>query len=133
MLDLSYAAVGRATRASAVGLRVGSRMLDPELRSGGRLFDRMDGTTYGWVVQGNDISPAPDPSEAKWKGLPVVFFRRADMRDPATYPRGAETVLVRPDLYVAAAGTDPCALADGVLATGVSVGDGRTTGRVEAL
>lgn len=133
MLDLSYAGIGRARQASAVGLRVGSRMLNPELRSGGSLFDHMDGTTYGWVVQGNDIARAPDPSEAKWKGLPVVFLRREDMRDPATYPSEAETVLVRPDLYVAASGTDPCALADGVLAAGVFVGDGRTTGRVAAL
>ncbi len=132
MLNLSYAGRGRAAQASGAGLRVGSRMPNPELRAGGRLFDRMDGNGYGWVVQGDDATPVPDPSEAKWRGVPVVFFRRADMRDPTEYPRGAATVLVRPDRYIAAAGTDPDSLAEGVLTAVDSLGDGSRTGRVAA-
>lgn len=128
MLDMSYADKSRLRSVSDGALQPGRRMPNPDLRSGGRLFGRLSRAGYCWVVQGDHEMPAPDPWEARWCGLPVVFFRREDLRIPAEYPRGAKTVLVRPDHYIAAVGPDPETMASSVLSvTGVAADWIRTT------
>ncbi len=133
MLDLSYAGTARWAGPLTDGLRAGRRMPNPELRSGDRLFDRMRGTGYHWVVLGDSDTPAPDPSATQWRGVPVVFLQRADWRDPTGYPRQAKVVLVRTDGYIAAVGTDPQSLADAVLPATASAGDGRIAAGVGTL
>lgn len=133
MLNLSYSGKAPSPGASTNGLRVGRRMANPELRAGDRLFDRMTSNGYNWVVLGDGETPAPDSSPAQWRGVPVVFFRRSDMRDPTDFPRSTTVVLVRPDRYIAAVGKDPGSLAEAVLPPAVSVAGGGVADSVGVL
>ncbi|MDO5736950.1 MAG: FAD-dependent monooxygenase [Propionibacteriaceae bacterium] len=121
MLNLSYAGAARAQRTSGHGLRVGCRLPNPEMVSGGRIFDRLPTTGYSWLVVGDDDAPEPDPSAMCWRGVPVVFVLRRNLRDSSGYPRGAGVVLVRPDRYIAGVGDDPASLADDVLPSAESM------------
>ena len=60
----------------------------------------------------------------------MAFAPRTDIRDPTGYPRQATVVLVRPDGYIAAVGTDPESLADAVLPTTGSVDAARIADQV---
>ncbi|MEP7160615.1 MAG: FAD-dependent monooxygenase [Dermatophilaceae bacterium] len=133
MLNLSYAGTSRRAATLADGLQVGRRMPNPELRRGDRLFDRMHGAGYHWVVLADSETPVPDPSAAHWRGAPVVFLPRTERRDLTGYPRHARVVLVRPDGYIAAVGTDPEPLADAVLPTTGSVDHGSIADSVRAI
>lgn len=131
MLNLSYSGKARPAGASTDALQVGRRLPNPEFRSGDRLFDRLSSTSYDWVYLRGSDTPAPDPSAAQWRGLPMVVVQRAVMCDPSGYPRQGTVVLVRPDGYIAAVGADPESLADAVLPTAAS-GDGGE-GRLPSL
>ncbi|MDO5710456.1 MAG: FAD-dependent monooxygenase [Micrococcales bacterium] len=130
MLNLSYAGKSRRAGTLTNGLKMGRRMPNPELSDKGRLFDRMHSIGYHWVVLADSDAPIPDPSAAHWRGVPVVFLKRTDIRDPKGYPRHSKVVLVRPDGYIAAVGAGPESLADAVLPTAFSVADARTADRV---
>jgi 2-polyprenyl-6-methoxyphenol hydroxylase-like FAD-dependent oxidoreductase len=98
MLNLAYAASRGKTR-SAAGRRLGN----PELSSGGRLYEKLNPTGFTWVVFGDAESAAQGPNAACWRGLPVLFVPNEALAvsSPAPAPR---VVLVRPDRYIAAEG-----------------------------
>lgn len=103
MLEVAY---GRRARP---GLRpgtagVGRRMPNPMLRTGERLYRRLDRTGYTWVVWGQPGQAPPDPDEPRWHGLPTVFLTDQDLAEPPRLriPEPDRVVLVRPDRYIAA-------------------------------
>lgn len=107
MLELSYSGQSRPRAKSAAGLTVGRRLPNPELRSGGRLFDWFHGTGYSWLVLCDSHGDVPGPEDQRWRGIPVIFVPRSAM-GRLIGPRGhATVVLVRPDGYIAAVGAEP--------------------------
>jgi 2-polyprenyl-6-methoxyphenol hydroxylase-like FAD-dependent oxidoreductase len=103
MLEVAYPAspVIVGTSSSA-----GRRMPNPALRTGGRLYERLDPVRHSWVVWGRHGEAAPDYAAAGWRGLPVLFVPAEEVavttRDGRDHPD--RVMLVRPDRYVAAAG-----------------------------
>jgi hypothetical protein len=91
--------------AAAVPAGAGRRMPNPELRSGGRLYERLDRTGHTWVVRGPAGETAPDPNHPRWNGLPLVHITDDALLRPASGV--AQVALVRPDRYIAAAGEAP--------------------------
>jgi hypothetical protein len=102
MLEVSYAhgALVPASSPSA-----GLRMDNPALRSGGRLYDRLDPLGFTWVVWGRGGESAPDTMDAAWCGLPVVFVPADEVVGRSPLERSDPVVLVRPDRYIAVTGT----------------------------
>lgn len=91
--------------AAAVPAGAGRRMPNPEMRAGGRLYERLDRTGHTWVVRGAAGETTPDPDHPRWNGLPLVH-----VTDDATLRHVdgvARVALVRPDRYIAAAGDTP--------------------------
>ncbi len=129
MLNLSYAGKWHSSGSFSAGVQVGRRLPNPELRNGDRLFDRLSNTGYSWVVLGDGSTPVPDSYQEQWGGVLVVFLPRAELLDPTPNPRHTKIVLVRPDRYIAAVGTNPASLAREILPTTASVG----ANNVEAL
>jgi 2-polyprenyl-6-methoxyphenol hydroxylase-like FAD-dependent oxidoreductase len=107
MLNLSYPSPTGATTRTTNHLRSGQRLPNPELRSGGRLFDRIRWAGYGWVVFERGIGTPRDPDAGYWQGLPVVFLSHEELEEPTEVLRENRVVLVRPDQYVAAVGDTP--------------------------
>lgn len=111
MLNLSYSTRGASRDRD--GLSAGRRLPNPELRDGGRLYDRLHPAGYNWVVLGGTSgagaseSGAIDPEAPGWMGLPVVAVPDSDLAQQERPFRRHQTVLVRPDLYIAAVGSDP--------------------------
>lgn len=64
----------------------------------------MSGTGYSWVVYEAGQRLRRDPEAAHWRGLPVVFVSREELREPAEGPLRTRVVLVRPDRHIAAVG-----------------------------
>ncbi|MFI7575634.1 hypothetical protein [Micromonospora sp. NPDC049497] len=101
MLEIAYPVSPLANPAIA-SARAGRRMPNPELRTGGRLYQKLDPGHYTWVVRQRHGEACPHPSAPKWGGLPVVFLGHASLVDGSgPLP---PVVLVRPDRYVAGAG-----------------------------
>lgn len=101
MLELAYpASRGEARRG------VGRRLVNPELVSGGRLYERLSPTGFTWVAWGGVLSDPREPEDACWRGLPVVFIPDDSLIAPASVPVDRCVMLVRPDRYVAAVGPD---------------------------
>lgn len=104
MLEISYPH-SPIVPATAVPAGAGRRMPNPQLRSGGRLYERLDRTGHTWVVRGPAGETAPDPNHPRWNGLPLVHVTDdALLRDVDGV---AQVALVRPDRYIAAAGDTP--------------------------
>ncbi|GAA1221569.1 FAD-dependent monooxygenase [Rhodoglobus aureus] len=107
MLNLAYS---RRRRIHDSGKWVaGHRLPNPTLRDGERLYDRLPKTGYSWVVFSNHaVTPdARDGGTPRWMGLPLVVLEESDLQHGESSPRSTAVVLVRPDRYIAAAGTDP--------------------------
>lgn len=107
MLNLSYAGRAASVRRSAGGPRVGDRMPNPELRGGGRLFDRLANAGYTLVVLGDAETPVPNPPASLGQGVPVIHLPPAEMLDAPDALRSPTVVLVRPDRHTAAVGPSP--------------------------
>ncbi|MGB2566960.1 FAD-dependent monooxygenase [Micromonospora citrea] len=104
MLDIAYPD-SPIVPAAAVPAGAGRRMPNPELRCGGRLYERLDRTGHTWVVRGTVGETTPDPNHPRWNGLPLVH-----VTDDALLRHVdgvAKVALVRPDRYIAAAGDTP--------------------------
>jgi hypothetical protein len=116
MLEVSYAhgALVPASSPSA-----GLRMDNPALRSGGRLYDRLDPLGFTWVVWGWAGEPAPDAADPMWCGLPVVFVPADEVVGRSPLERSDPVVLVRPDRYVAITGASPLDASEQALANPV--------------
>lgn len=106
MLNLSYAKRFGPLGSSRWG--VGHRLPNPVLSTGGRLYDRVSGAGYSWVVResGNRSSDVPTPESSCWRGLPVVVIPEATDSGSSTLSPKNRVVLVRPDRYIAAVGPD---------------------------
>ncbi len=117
MLNLSYSK--RAILRGSDELRAGHRLPNPALRDGRRLYDRMEGSGFCWVVLGSSPE-AIDPDEPRWMGLPVVFLPHTDLAEHVGKKARNRVVLVRPDRYIAAAGVTPEELAHAVPWSGVA-------------
>ncbi len=107
MLNLSY-----ATQFGPRGFALwgeGRRLPNPMLANGGRLYDRLTGTGYSWVVRSNSElgGNIPGQNDPKWMGLPVVLIPEPKERESARSRRRNRVVLVRPDRYIAAVGPNP--------------------------
>ena len=103
MLELAYSNGSLATAAGA-----GGRLANPELRAGGRLYDKLSQADWSWVVWGRSGQTSPDPDAECWRGIPVVFL--PDRTQPQTagqIPDSTRVMLIRPDRYVAGAGPTP--------------------------
>jgi 2-polyprenyl-6-methoxyphenol hydroxylase-like FAD-dependent oxidoreductase len=104
MLEVSYAH-GALVPASSPSS--GLRMDNPALRSGGRVYDRLDPLGFTWVVWGSAGEAAPDVADAAWCGLPVVFVPADEVVGRSPLDRSDPVVLVRPDRYIAITGASP--------------------------
>ncbi|MFG2087232.1 MULTISPECIES: FAD-dependent monooxygenase [unclassified Spirillospora] len=103
MLETAY----RGGRPAA-GASAGRRMPNPELRSGGRIYPRLSGLGHTWVAWVRPDEPVPDPGDSRWRGLPVLSLTETTLAAGQPWPdEGERVALVRPDRYVAAAGTSP--------------------------
>lgn len=101
MLEIAYPVSPLANPAIA-SARAGRRMPNPELRTGGRLYQKLDPGHYTWVVRQRHGEAFPHPSAPTWGGLPVVFLGDGSLVDGSgPLP---PVVLVRPDRYVAGSG-----------------------------
>jgi 2-polyprenyl-6-methoxyphenol hydroxylase-like FAD-dependent oxidoreductase len=110
----------------------GLRMDNPALRSGGRLFDRLDPRGFTWVVWGRAGDAAPDRADAAWCGLPVVFVPAEEVVGRSPLDRSDPVVLVRPDRYIAVTGTSPADASGQALANpALGLGAGATSGPVQ--
>lgn len=107
MLNLSYPSMTGTAGKAADQLRPGQRLPNPALSAGGRLFDRIPGTGYCWVVLDDGDGIRHDPEAARWRGLPVVFLSSKDLMEPRESLNGTHVVLVRPDRYIGAVGLTP--------------------------
>lgn len=117
MLNLSYSRqLGRrgvGTHGSGQW-REGHRLPNPLLANGERLYDRVRGTGYSWVlwVGGEHLQTIPKPDDQCWLGLPVVIVSETDVAEPAESKWQNRVVLLRPDRYIAAVGPDAVSLHD---------------------
>ncbi len=119
MLNLSYSK--RAILSSSDALSPGNRLPNPALRDGGRLYDRVDDSGFSWVVLVGSTHGLDgfDPDAPHWAGLPVAILPESDLVDLAgarlterSRKMGKNRViLVRPDRYIAAVGSNPESLA----------------------
>ncbi|MER6590303.1 FAD-dependent monooxygenase [Micromonospora purpureochromogenes] len=101
MLEIAYPGSPLVNPAVASAV-AGRRMPNPELRTGGRLYQDLDPIRHTWVVRQRPGEASPDPYAPRWAGLPVVFLNGGALVDGSgTVP---PVVLVRPDRYVAGAG-----------------------------
>ncbi|PVZ09121.1 2-polyprenyl-6-methoxyphenol hydroxylase-like FAD-dependent oxidoreductase [Actinomycetospora cinnamomea] len=78
----------------------GRRMPNPELRGGGRLYERLDPVRPTWVVRHSPGETPPAPQAAGWRGLPLLELPEEDLPDESL----SRVTLVRPDRYVALRG-----------------------------
>lgn len=102
MLEIAYPDSPLVGAAAAVSAGAGGRMPNPELRVGGRLYERLDPVGHTWVVRDRRGVAAPDPNDPGWSALPLVFLPDHTLVErPSDLAR---VVLVRPDRYIAAAG-----------------------------
>jgi 2-polyprenyl-6-methoxyphenol hydroxylase-like FAD-dependent oxidoreductase len=106
MLNLAYSRRRRIYDSGKWG--AGHRLPNPKLRDGGRLYDRMSTTGYSWVVFSNHVvtADARDGGTPRWRGLPLVVLDESELQHGESSPRSTAVVLVRPDRYIAAVGTD---------------------------
>lgn len=132
MLDLSYAGRTASVPGSAGGPRVGDRMPNPQLRGGGRLFDRLSHAGFSFVVLGDAETPAPSPPASLRQGVPVIHLPVAEMLDAPEILRSSTVVLVRPDRHIAAVGTSPEHLA-GMVSPAAQAVDGTSVDSVGVL
>lgn len=107
MLNLSYA--GPFAHCRFTLWSAGHRLPNPMLRSGDRLYDRVQAAGYSWVVRSNREldGDLPDEHDPSWRGLPVVVIPETEGRESASSRRRNRVVLVRPDRYIAAVGRHP--------------------------
>lgn len=110
MLNLSYSR--RLTTRGLGQWGAGHRLPNPLLHNGERLYERVRGAGYSWVILDADeqIQELPDSDASCWLGLPVAVLSIAEQVEPARSRASNRVVLVRPDRYIAGTGPDPQSL-----------------------
>ncbi|MBN9149905.1 MAG: FAD-dependent monooxygenase [Micrococcales bacterium] len=106
MLNLAY-----ATGRGKFGREVGKRLGNPLLGSGERLYEKLDPTGFTWVAIGDAIDSLPDTGAPEWRGLPVVLVPAEELAVPSRFSSPSRVILVRPDRYIAAVGSNPHSIA----------------------
>ncbi|MCC9738852.1 FAD-dependent monooxygenase [Streptomyces sp. MNU89] len=108
MLDIGYPDGGPAAGRTGRGVRTaaGRRLPNPVLRDGGgRLHQRLAPLGFTWVVRARPGETWPAGDDRAWAGIPVVFLSEEEWAGLSRPGTAAPVILVRPDRYIAGAGS----------------------------